>query len=133
MDYLCDCKKTVSIKAVIKNTAGEICVTKDSHGFYDLPGGRMRCGEDITETLVREIREELGATVIKVDERPALTFLWQNKERQAHGLIIAFFVEVDNIKKGEDSEIINIEWATPEKVFELNMPPDWKKGYSSLA
>ncbi|AJQ93916.1 NUDIX domain-containing protein [Gynuella sunshinyii] len=40
----------------------KILVVEEDSGFF-LPGGGQDPGEDLTETLVREIREELGASV----------------------------------------------------------------------
>jgi len=53
----------IGIKALIENDKNEILLlrtrnTKDR--FWDLPGGRIQEGQNIEETLRREVTEELG-------------------------------------------------------------------------
>lgn len=55
----------IGVKALVRNSAGEILLTghqsPDGTSWrYDLPGGRMDVGETFTDTLQRELREELG-------------------------------------------------------------------------
>lgn len=54
--------------AIILNEANELlCVVRDrqpAKGTLDLPGGFVDPGESITEGLVREVQEEVGAEVV---------------------------------------------------------------------
>jgi 8-oxo-dGTP diphosphatase len=129
MDYICECKKTVSIKAVIKRE-GKILMVKNTHGVYDLPGGRMRCGESIRDALFREVQEEIGKDISSVAAAPTLAFSWEYKEGKSHGIVIAYEVEVvEGDHKADDADIIGIEWIEPSQIADLHMPPAWKDAY----
>ncbi len=53
----------VSLKAVIRNEAGDVLVTKESDYAWSFPGGGMEHGESEYETLAREMEEEARITV----------------------------------------------------------------------
>lgn len=55
----------LGIKALIRNSKGEYLLLKTNKAridkeYYDIPGGRIKKGEDIIETLKREVFEETG-------------------------------------------------------------------------
>ncbi|MBS3055025.1 MAG: NUDIX hydrolase [Candidatus Aenigmarchaeota archaeon] len=60
----------IGVKALIKNVENEILIlksgpwelesTKRKETFWDLPGGKIRKGEQVEQTVKREISEELG-------------------------------------------------------------------------
>lgn len=50
----------VSVKALIKNSDGEILVLKENQDTWSLPGGGLDHGEDPIAGLKRELKEELG-------------------------------------------------------------------------
>lgn len=51
----------VSLKAVIRNSKGEVLVHKERGGSdWNLPGGGWSHGETVHEALARELREEIG-------------------------------------------------------------------------
>lgn len=58
----------ISLKLILQNKKGELLALKavdngSFEGYYDLPGGRISCGEefhDLSDILRREIKEELG-------------------------------------------------------------------------
>jgi hydrolase, NUDIX family len=49
----------IGIKALIQNDEHQILLLK-SQDCWDIPGGRMDQGENITATLLRELNEEIG-------------------------------------------------------------------------
>lgn len=63
----------LGIKALIRNSAGNILLLQvnpaklkgTSKDYWDLPGGRIQKGDDITDTLKREVYEETGIDNIK--------------------------------------------------------------------
>lgn len=67
MDY----RLFVASKSFIRNTKGEILILKESSSYedgtnfakYDVPGGRIKPGEKLEESLKREVYEETGLEV----------------------------------------------------------------------
>lgn len=50
----------VSLKAVIRNEAGEVLVVRENGSSWSLPGGGLDHGEDPIAALARELYEEVG-------------------------------------------------------------------------
>lgn len=51
----------ISLRALIKNSNGEVLVVKESgRDWWTLPGGGMDHGEDIKTALARELKEEVN-------------------------------------------------------------------------
>ena len=69
----------VSLKIILRNDDGAVLLlklppTSAMAGYYDLPGGRIRGGEEkipFREIIAREIREEIGDITFKLCEVPA--------------------------------------------------------------
>ena len=57
----------IGIKALIQNDEHQILLLK-SKEYWDIPGGRMDQGEDITAALLRELHEEIGIHRISKQE-----------------------------------------------------------------
>jgi 8-oxo-dGTP pyrophosphatase MutT (NUDIX family) len=58
----------LGIKALIRNSKGEYLLLKTNKAridkeYYDIPGGRIKRGEDIINTLKREVFEETGIKI----------------------------------------------------------------------
>ena len=59
--------KTIRVSAAIIHHDGKVYATRRGYGefmgFWEFPGGKREEGESGEETAVREIREELGASI----------------------------------------------------------------------
>ncbi len=62
--------KRPSIRGVIIKDGKLAMVYSTRNGYYKFPGGGMEPDEEHTATLIREVREEVGLTVIPNSVRP---------------------------------------------------------------
>lgn len=84
-----------TIRGLIIKDKKILLVTGHDAGFYWTPGGGVEEGETVLETLHREIKEELGLTVVSAV--PHSTFTTD------HQLIENFLIEVEGeIVTGEE-------------------------------
>lgn len=70
-------------------------------GKLDLPGGTIEWGEKPEETLVREIKEEVGIDVIcyEIFDANSITFEWEHKGELECGHHIGIFYKVNKYDK----------------------------------
>jgi mutator protein MutT len=87
---------------IIRN--GEILLEKRKYdpekGKWSIPGGLVELGENIAETVVREVKEETGLDV----ENPELVDVVDNIIRDENGEIKYHFVIVDYLVKVKGGE-----------------------------
>ena len=55
----------VGVGLVVRNAKGDILLERRSdNGLWGLPGGRVEPGESLTQTALREAKEETGLTIL---------------------------------------------------------------------
>lgn len=97
----------VSLKALIRNGAGEVLCVRENGSSWSLPGGGMDHGENPKQALARELKEEvgyeddfhfrpLGIDTVYVDEKEAW-LLW---------VVYEITPEHFNFSVGEDADEI---------------------------
>lgn len=60
-------KCTQKVRGIILNTEGQILLLHSKkHNGYSIPGGTVEQGENIKDTVIREVLEETGASVIPI-------------------------------------------------------------------
>ena len=62
--------KVIRVKALIFNSNGEILLVHNNN-TYQFPGGHKKSNESIDDTILREIKEEIGID-LEIKERPFL-------------------------------------------------------------
>lgn len=87
------CTYRVSVKAIIKNSEGRILLLREKDGSWDLPGGGLEHGEDPIQTLTREITEETGMKVVRINENP-VAFWSTNINKKVGSPILKWFAFV---------------------------------------
>lgn len=59
-----DFEKRTAARAILFNSQGQVALLKvDNGNYHKLPGGGVELDEKIEEALIREIREEVGASI----------------------------------------------------------------------
>jgi len=83
----------VSVKAIIKNSEGQVLLVKEGGDNWDLPGGGIDHGEDASTAMRRELWEEISVKeVLSMDMKTVVTFEVAESER--YGLWIVYDVTV---------------------------------------
>ncbi len=94
-------------------------------GKYELPGGHIDYGEDITAGLIREIKEELGVDVRLGD--PFAVFTYTNEVKGSHSIEVDYFAQLvsspDDISLNPDDHSAS-GWFTEDEAIELNGDPE---------
>lgn len=122
----------LGIKALIQNNNGEILLlkvnpdilTENEHGAYwDIPGGRIQKGDDVEETLKREIEEETQIKTIK-SIKPfdmVLSNIRIPTENGSVGLILSTYLCTikDNPTIQLSEEHIEAKWFLPKEATKL--------------
>lgn len=86
---------TISVKGIIFED-GKIWLRMNERSDWELPGGRLDEGEQPEETVVREIREELGREI----SQPGLVdvYIWKKHFGKAtHVEIVTFVAETAQV------------------------------------
>lgn len=122
----------LGVKALIRDNQGKILILeknpKHSSGLnpphWDLPGGRIKRGDDLETTLKREVEEEIGVKDLKI-----IKFLDASisKVKLPHGKEIVgliLFTYLCTIKNPEDikltdDEHIQFKWVAPKEAAKL--------------
>jgi len=122
----------IGIGLVIKD--GKILLAKrrskiDQWHKWEIPGGIVEFGEDVKDTVRRELMEEFG---IKVRPKKLVdliyTNIWKLKDRQIHVVLIGYVCDlVDGEPKPCDEEVETVGWFTPEEVEKLDCLPGAKE------
>ena len=114
---------TVDVVAAIIRDNQKILITQrfdNVHlpGLWEFPGGKVEPDESLTAALEREIREELGVTILVGDEFFSVVHDYTPKSVRLH-----FFN--CSIIDGEPHplEVADMRWVRPEELGQFEFPP----------
>lgn len=120
-----------SVVAIVQDDEGRVLmIHKTDNDKWALPGGGHEPGESITQTVVREVKEETGYDV----EVETLTGIYTNpKHVMAYDdgevrqqFSIAFRTRLIGGDRRTSSESSEVEWLTPEQIEQLDLHPSMR-------
>jgi 8-oxo-dGTP pyrophosphatase MutT (NUDIX family) len=139
----------LSVKALIRNREGKLLLLKakpdyvmdgeKAEGYWDIPGGRVKRGSDVSETVRREVKEETGIETVKSYEELIMVIskIRIKVEGGDVGLILLTLLcevgDVDAIKLSADHT--EYQWTDPfqaSKLLEFKYPPEFTRKVESL-
>lgn len=86
------------VLAIIENEKGQILIGKRKkepfNGMWDIPGGKIEDGEQVEDAIKREVMEETGFNVEKIQLIDAFHNTGDGKMTELSGLAVCYKVEV---------------------------------------
>lgn len=125
----------IATKAIIRRGDGKYLVvfkseTEDINpNEIDIPGGRLKFGEDILTGLKREIKEELGIEIEVI--KPSR--VWSLIKSDLHLAGITFLANYLGGEVGLSGEHTRYQWVTKEEVLNGDYPKWIKNEFKELS
>ena len=107
---------------VVLNQAGEVLIDQRLNegllgGLWEFPGGKQEPGEDIVQTILRELQEELAIEVSVGDELISIDHAYSHKK-------LRFVVHLCQWRTGEPQPLASqqVRWVRPESLADYPFP-----------
>lgn len=108
---------------VILKYKDRVLLLKHNNGALKFPGGKMKLGESILETLGRELKEELDYTLKKEPELFSV-FNYISKNKQEHAVFLDFIYPLSRKPKFSSPEGLEAIWLTEKEIIANNITED---------
>lgn len=110
----------VSLKALIRNQAGEILMVSEKSGDFSLPGGGMDHGESAHDCLARELYEEILLTTPFREKLIGMRTRFV-ETKQAWLMWLVYEIEYDELDFGTGEHADAVQWVA-EKDLKFDIP-----------
>lgn len=120
---LCDMAEQifhVGVKALVRDSEGRVLLVREmahQETYWDVPGGRMEPGENLLDTLRRELHEEIG--ISDIQHAAQLATVVSNKQITTQHGSVALLLVVYTVSLSEGAvpvaaeDQLELEWQTP--------------------
>ena len=112
----------VTIKGLVFDERGRVMLLRERSGCFDLPGGRLEHGEEFTDCLVRECREEMGVRCRVIDGLPR--YAWSATDKDGvWRLVLCFAIELESLELTESEECVGYRFVSQGDFDCLSIAP----------
>ena len=117
----------VAVGAVIENEWGEVLLVKhrpERGGFWQgkwiCPGGQLELGEDITEGIRREVKEETNLEItLTTPLVPFERIVKENSQTELHVIYIDYLAKLVGGELKPDDDVAEAIWVSKGKLTEI--------------
>lgn len=99
--------------------------------YWNMPGGRVKCGESTAKAIVREVKEELGLDIVEPKLIDVSENFFEFMDRKNHELLFVYRCECDDKTftsrqdiKGLDNDRLIYHWFKKSEVSSLTLKPE---------
>lgn len=123
LNEIIDCLYRVASKAIVINK-GKLLLVQEEQGWYGVPGGGIDHGQDLRESLVREIFEELGTkiSIEQIPEQPSFVGIG-GAFSGIPRVTIYYRVEITDTEFDNASELSH-RWVTADELKDIELGPN---------
>jgi 8-oxo-dGTP diphosphatase len=120
-------EKSIVAKVFIFNSEGQILTllrsqtVKNRPGTWDLPGGTVEFGEDPTDAVIRETKEEAN-----IDLKNVQVFITKTTNEEKYVIRVLYYAHLDNPDISLSHEHDEYKWVTKDEFKDLNIPTKYK-------
>jgi NADH pyrophosphatase NudC (nudix superfamily) len=105
---------------ILRNHYGEFLLVERAvepkKGYWDLPGGFVDMNEDFEESIIREVKEELGADIKEVVYVGSFTEPYEFQGADYGTVTICFLGQIGNVKFHPDDDVASYRFFKPEEL-----------------
>jgi len=109
----------ITIKAIVIQDDKLLLIQSSHDKSWDLPGGRLKQNEAITETLHREVSEELGVGIRTFFDVPYKVWNSICAGGDLSIIGVGYETELENLNFNPGPEIADIRWVNQKEIGEL--------------
>jgi 8-oxo-dGTP diphosphatase len=114
----------VSAAVILDAKRRVLVVRKQGTTRFMQPGGKPEPGETPSETLIRELHEELGLELAPADLEPLGVFVSAAANEPDHRVVAdAFVVTIGAAEPVAQAELAELRWITPADAETLPLAP----------
>jgi ADP-ribose pyrophosphatase YjhB (NUDIX family) len=125
--------RTLGVCGLVVDGQGRVCIVRLTYmAQWHLPGGGVKRGETLVETLRRELQEETG--IVMTGPPHGLVGAYSNHRAHKRDVIVIFEVTQWDQREHASPEIAEIRFVSPDQLPPETSPPtrlriaEWAEG-----